>query len=423
MKNKTSTTSHKAVRPPDDQTTGVAGQGCPVGLRGSSALCCGEAPPSQHVPPVVSVVFPTFERRNDIVLTLERLRSGLRIPYEVVILDNSPVPSAADHLFAANEQYVFLGKNMGTTARNLGVSKATAPYILMLDDDSHPLTGAVERAVEYLALQPKEVAGLGARIERTDGGREGPPLLPTAFHGCGALFRRDALLSCGDVYPGEFGFYAEEYWVTFLLYSNGFRLAYADEFRVCHRLSSAGRSKKKILFHLTRNNDCVWQAFTPNRYLEDALYDTNRRYELIAHHEGVPEAFIEGRTCLLPPPFRKPMDEDSFRQVSLLSSFDKLLAGTAPRDKMILCGVGKFPSMWAKHLTAKGIKNVALTDFNKALWGNEFERFTVIDSHNALALMAAGFLPVVGHSSRTDADAWRTLMASKGVPFHDLALG
>ena len=372
--------------------------------------------------PIVSVVFPTFERRTDIVMTLERLRSCLSVPYEVVILDNSPAPSAADQTFAANERYVFLGKNMGTAARNLGVKMATAPYILMLDDDSHPLPGAVERAVEDLTLQPKEVAGLGARIERIDGGREGPPLLPTAFHGCGALFRRDALVSCGDAYPGEFGFYAEEYWVTFLLYSKGFRLAYNDEFRVCHRLSSAGRSKRKILFHLTRNNDCVWKAFTPKRYLEDVLYDTNRRYELIARHEGVPEAFSEGRACLLATPFREPMDEAFFKQASLHSSFDKLLTEINTRNKIILCGVGKFPSMWAKHLTAKGIKNVALTDFNKALWGNEFDRFTVIDPSAALALMATGFLPVTGHSSRSDGDAWRTLMALKGVPFLDLEI-
>ena len=38
MKNKKSTTSHKAGRPPDDRTTGVAGHDLPVGLRGSSAL-------------------------------------------------------------------------------------------------------------------------------------------------------------------------------------------------------------------------------------------------------------------------------------------------------------------------------------------------------------------------------------------------
>ena len=38
MKNKKSTTSHKAGRPPDDRTTGVTGRGLPVGLRGSSAL-------------------------------------------------------------------------------------------------------------------------------------------------------------------------------------------------------------------------------------------------------------------------------------------------------------------------------------------------------------------------------------------------
>ena len=38
MKNKKSTTSHKAGRPPDDRTTGVTGMVSQVGLRGSSAL-------------------------------------------------------------------------------------------------------------------------------------------------------------------------------------------------------------------------------------------------------------------------------------------------------------------------------------------------------------------------------------------------
>ncbi len=359
--------------------------------------------------------------------TLRRLRESVTIPYEVVILDNSSTPTASGKDFADNERYEFLGENLGTVSRNIGVEKSQGTFVLMLDDDSHPLPGALEKAVAFLTDQPDEVVGLGARVERLDGGREGPPLLPTVFHGCGALFRKDALAVCGTPYPKEFGFYAEEYWVAFLLHSKGFSIGYTDDFRVCHRMSSSGRSKKRILFHLVRNNDCIWKAFTPDRYLEDVLYDTNRRYELIARHEGVPEAYAEARQQRLVMGERKTMSESAFKKASLLSSFENSVFGRGKRaarfpNTMLLCGVGKFPSLWAKHLRAAGVKDVILSDFNKALWGKDFNGFIVVSPDEALMKAQGGAMPYVGHSSRADSDTWRELLAAKSLTYKDIVL-
>ena len=372
------------------------------------------------VNPLVSIVFPTFERPLDLSETLRRLRESLSMPYEVIVVDNSPTPSAPDHAFLTNEKYFFLGRNIGAASRNIGINKASAPFVLMLDDDSHPLPGALEKAVTYLENRPAKTAGLGARIERADGSREGPPLLPTVFHGCGALFRKSALSSCGDVYPDNFGFYSEEYWVSFLLFSKGFTLDYFDDFRVCHRLSASGRSKKRILFQLSKNNDCVWKAFTPLRYLDDVLYDTNRRYELITRKEGVPESFTEGKQLSIQPPFREPMTDEAFEAASLIAAFSRSTPALREKSLIVLCGVGKFPSLWARHLVKLGADKVILTDFNSGICGNDFAGFMAITANEALKLHGKDTLYVVGHSSRADSDAWRSLLASNGIEYHNL---
>jgi GT2 family glycosyltransferase len=153
----------------------------------------------------LSIVFPTFNRKNDVIETLRLLKKNLSVNYEVIILDNSP--KSHDYSLEENEKYFFLGENLGTASRNIGIEKASAPYILMLDDDSHPLPGSAEQALELLKNSPEETAGITGPISRLDGGLENPPLLPTAFHGCGALFKSNILKSFKNFYPKDFRFY------------------------------------------------------------------------------------------------------------------------------------------------------------------------------------------------------------------------
>jgi GT2 family glycosyltransferase len=372
----------------------------------------------------LTVVFPTYKRPEDVKLTLELLSRNLTIPYEVIILDNSPDPFQFN--LRSNEKYFFSGSNLGTAARNIGIEKAEAPYLLMLDDDSHPLEGAVEQAIELLEKSPEEIAGVTGLILRQDGGRENPPLLPTAFHGCGFLCRTNELKKIGAFYPDDFCFYGEEYLSAMLLYRNNRRFVFSKDFKVCHRMSMNGRNVGKILYHLTVNNRRTWAPLVPEKYLSKVMLDTERRYELISIKEAVHEQFLKAVSEDIEiKDYQPKLTEKQFEDFSLLSAFRKL-AESGKLDvsrPVFLCSCGKFPALWADCLKEAGIREIFLSDFNTGLIGRKYSGYTVMSPESASEFYKKGCQFILGHSSRTDADSWKIFLEKHEInTFSDILI-
>jgi len=361
----------------------------------------------------ISIVFPAYNRRNEVLETIKRLSQNLSLPHEVIILDNSPEKN--DYEFPENVRYIFTGKNLGAAARNIGIKESKAPFILMLDDDSHPEKGSIESALKKLNNAPPRTAGITGPIFRLDGGRENPPLLPTAFHGCGALFRAEVLKSFEYFYPWDFCFYGEEYWSTLLLYSRGLRLEYEPDFKVCHRMSSSGRDKSRIIYFISLNNRRTWKPFVPEPYLAKAEFDTNKRYELISSKEGVSDSFQKAAAEnieIKDAPYGR-MNLKDFEDFSLLSSFAKILPALDKTKPVILCGAGKFPTLWADFLKSKGIHNVIISDFNTGPAGKQYGDYLIISPEEAFsARNIAECQYICGHSAMAESLAWAKLLAS-----------
>lgn len=363
--------------------------------------------------PLVSIVLPTYNRPQDVRETLLQIRANVAVPHEVLILDNSEKPTNPELL--PDERCLFLGRNEGTAARNRGIQNAAAPYLLMLDDDSHPLPGAVEKALAALHRAPPGVAGLLGNIRRQDGAPESA-LLPTTLLGCGVLFRRDVLRCLPFAYPDRFCLYGEEYWVTLALYRSGFHLEPCRELRIVHRASGVNRDQARTFYYLGRNNAVVWQQFTPSRYLVQVLDDTSRRYEYIADRENVREAFDRGVANALTPSWPvTPLPVDRFRAFSLLDRMEAAAGQCSASRGAVLCGTGKFPGLWAKALRAQGIGQVIVADFNPALIGRAFSGWDVLAPKVAVALGRLGYTFVTGHAATADTLRWRSLLACHGV--------
>lgn len=368
--------------------------------------------------PEISAVFPAYNRREEVLETLEHLKRNIAVPYEVIILDNSP--EKHEYSFENNVKYIFTGKNLGAAARNIGIAEAKAPFILMLDDDSHPEKGSVGAALATLRNAPSRTAGITGPIFRADGGRENPPLLPTTFHGCGALFRADVLKSFEYFYPPDFCFYGEEYWSTLLLYSKGLRLDYDPEFKVCHRMSSSGRDKARIIYFISLNNRRTWKPFVPVEYLEKAEFDTNKRYELISQKEGVPESYEKAASELIevkPAPFGK-MSSADFEDFSMLSLFKQILPSLDKKRPVILCGAGKFPTLWADFIRSEGFNNVIVADFNTGLIGKQYGSCLIISPEEALSPENISHAQYIcGHSAIAESLRWKDLLNSSNSKY------
>jgi GT2 family glycosyltransferase len=217
-----------------------------------------------------------FHRERVLRATLDCLRE---LPVdEVIVVDNGS--TAGLHGIVESYDRVRLiepGENLGIAGRNLAARAAHGEILVMLDDDSYPLAGAVEAALEAFASNPRiaVVGGLvrdvdeQGRVTIVDGvgsfdwflraGRQGPMPpggFPTYFFPEGASFiRRDALLAAGGFYE-PFVLGCEGLELTTRLIAGGWEVHYAPTVVFNHERQRGVGHTRLHLYHRIRNN--VW---------------------------------------------------------------------------------------------------------------------------------------------------------------------
>jgi GT2 family glycosyltransferase len=250
---------------------------------------------------MISYIIPTRDRPERLNLTLRALgelkghhpheRGGA----EVLIIDNAsrhpPTPPAA----LANGlrvRTIYRAGNEGAASRNVGVELAdpTSEWVVMLDDDSHPVdTGFIRR----LQRAPADVAAVSADIYLPGLARRESGGLPEVFIGCGVAIRRRVFLELGG-YDAAFNYYAEEYDLAARMMRAGYRIAFDPWFRVEHHKVAGGRDVNTIMARLVRNNGWVMQRYAPEEVRREQIREQRRRYHGISEKEGALRGFAEG---------------------------------------------------------------------------------------------------------------------------------
>ena len=160
--------------------------------------------------PRFSLIIPSRNRSRTLRENLCRFASGGE-EVEQIVIDNASTDGSAE--MVAREfphvRLIRLTHNRSTAARNIGAREAQAPILVMLDDDSFPAAGALDRIGRVMEEHP-ELSCVAARVCRTapPGVHEGGGL-PGVFIGCGAAIRRDVFLEVGG-YPEDYGYYVDE---------------------------------------------------------------------------------------------------------------------------------------------------------------------------------------------------------------------
>jgi N-acetylglucosaminyl-diphospho-decaprenol L-rhamnosyltransferase len=282
--------------------------------------------PNAHT--MISFVIPTRNRPERLAATLDQLESLARSPLapraEVLIADNaSDVPVTAPRLLAERWPVRVLRQreNLGAAARNVAAreSDASCGWLVMLDDDSHPIDLAF---VSSLARAGANTAALMADIRlphkrcRESGG------LPEVFIGCGVAIRREAFLAEGGYDPG-FHYYAEEYDLAAKLLRRGMRIEFEPAFRVEHWKVDAHRDMNTIVARLVRNNGWVMQRYAPEGVRRRERVESRKRYRAIAAGERAMQGYARGIVELrstLARQARTPMSEGIFARFTGLAA-------------------------------------------------------------------------------------------------------
>jgi|GEM_PF-1150641 len=209
--------------------------------------------------PLVSVVILSWNRIEDLRFTLDTLR---RDPYprlEIIVVDNASTDGTPDMVRGefSGVRLIELPENVGIAGWNAGFEVARGRYILVLDDDSYPESGAVTAGVGYMETHPHcGVAGFRVynerlHLEETSVFNSGPEMM---FTGCGAMIRRSVLEATGMF--DEFIFlYEHEVEFSMRVWNAGFRVDYVPGAKVRHRASQKNRG-------VQRKKDCRRVYFT-----------------------------------------------------------------------------------------------------------------------------------------------------------------
>jgi GT2 family glycosyltransferase len=226
----------------------------------------------------VSVVIVTRDRRDELATTLTHLLALPERP-PILVLDNGSSDGTPDlaRSFGPRVEVVELGENLGSAARNVGVSRARTPLVAFSDDDSWWAPGSLQRASDLFDRHPR-LALLAARILVGPEHRLDPvcsemadsPLpvehdLPgrsvLGFVACGAVVRRSMYLVAGG-FPARYGIGGEETPLAVELASRGWGLAYVDSVLALHHPSVSRNPERR---RAVQHRNALWSSWRHER--------------------------------------------------------------------------------------------------------------------------------------------------------------
>jgi GT2 family glycosyltransferase len=216
----------------------------------------------------VTIVVVSHNRRPTLLPTLGRL-SEEGCP--IIVVDTGSTDGSAEEVRTTFPHVEVLRspRNLGAAGRNLGVARASTPYVAFNDDDSWWAPGALERTADAFDRCPR----LGLVAARVEVGPEraldptalamarspippepdlpGPSVL--GFLACGAIVRRTAYMAVGGFCELLF-FFGEETLLALDLAQAGWGLTYLDDVVAFHhpppRQDGGGRRRMAIRNHL-----------------------------------------------------------------------------------------------------------------------------------------------------------------------------
>jgi GT2 family glycosyltransferase len=201
----------------------------------------------------VAVVVITHQRREEVLLAVDRLLALPEGPH-VVVVDNGSADGTADAVRARfpSVELIASPENLGAVGRNVGVALLDTPYVAFCDDDTWWDPGSLRTAADVLDRHPR-LAVVTARILVEPGGAEDPivaelrdspvqgadwlpgPALGSFLAGASVL-RRDAFLQVGG-FSDRLWLGGEEELMAGDLAAAGWELCYLPELTVHHQAS------------------------------------------------------------------------------------------------------------------------------------------------------------------------------------------
>ena len=105
-----------------------------------------------------SIIIPTYNRKETLIKTINRLYKSTSLPDEIIIIDQSETPFKLKYidkciLDKINIKLILLDHPSSTKARNIGIENAKNEAIIFMDDDLYVDEFTIEKTLSHLNRQ------------------------------------------------------------------------------------------------------------------------------------------------------------------------------------------------------------------------------------------------------------------------------
>lgn len=221
--------------------------------------------------PTVTILLITWNREEILKKNLAKIVSRDKVPFEVIVVDNNSEDETEQMIKTSYPgcRYFKMGKNQGIKAYNLGASHARGKYLLILDDDSCPAEGSIQKMVELFEEKP-DAGIIPFNILHHETKKEYqtwhiPQITGRSeainFLGCGAGIRTELFKKIG-YYPECFFIYENELDVSLKVLQQGYKIIYDSTIIAYHDFSSLKRGTSNQIFYGSKNKLLLlWKYF------------------------------------------------------------------------------------------------------------------------------------------------------------------
>lgn len=307
--------------------------------------------------PRISVVIPSYNRRDGMLALLGDLRRQEGADFEMIVVDDrSPDDSVEAIRTAFPEVKLFVNEVNGgpSVTRNRGIREACGELIVGFDSDvTVPDPRLLAKVAEVFDERP-QAAGIAFHLLKPDGCSEDTarwwhPLeieefaereFPTTyFSGTAYAFRRDAVVAAG-LYPEYLYMHYEEVELAWRVLDGGGELIYRPDLVALHHANPVSRRSEIEVFYKPRNQVLIAVTCLPLRAA--VRYAVPRvGYQLVKSiRKGHLRDFLRAMVSavrMLPDLLarRKPLSTDTLRRIRRIqggnpSALPRAGAGIAP---------------------------------------------------------------------------------------------
>lgn len=229
---------------------------------------------------MISVVIPSYNRRDCVLALLTDVYAQKGVEVEVIVVDDcSPDNSVAAIRSAFPQATVLVNEKNGGPAvtRNRGILAATGDIVVGFDSDvTIPDEMLLSKVVARFESLP-QVTGLAFRLLKPDGKSEDTPrwwhpvpidgyadkeFFTSYFSGTAYAFRREDLVKSG-MYPEILYMHYEEVELAYRIIDQGGAILHCPELVALHHANEVSRRSEVTVFYKPRNQVLLAAACLP----------------------------------------------------------------------------------------------------------------------------------------------------------------